>query len=101
MLAMANMKPESRKAGRKVAMKATWLARSWLLVSDADEDAQGERADQEDRGHAEQQQHAAAQGHVEEEAPGQHGEQHVEHADGEVGRELAEDQLAARAPAWR
>ncbi len=31
MLAMANMNPERRKAGRNVATMATWLARSWFF----------------------------------------------------------------------
>ena len=29
MTSMANMKPERRNAGRKVAIMATWVARSW------------------------------------------------------------------------
>ena len=44
MLAMVNMKPDSRNAGRNVATIATWLASSWLLVTMLIEHAHRQRA---------------------------------------------------------
>ena len=93
MLAMAYMKPESRNEGRKVSTMASWLARSWLwvtmLMSMPSESAPARKI----AAMAKSSGDASAQRHVEEELAHQHGQQHVQHAEREVGQELAEDQL--------
>ena len=93
MLAMVNMKPDSRNAGRNVGTMAIWLASNWLLVTMLMSMPIASTPDQEDRRHAEQQRHAAAQRDVEDELAHQHGQQHVAHADDEIGHELAQDQF--------
>ena len=93
MLTMAKMKPESRNDGRNVAIIANWLARSWLLVTMLMSMPIASTPIEEDRGHAEQQRHVAAQGDVEQELPEHDRQHHVQHADGEVRNQLAQDQF--------
>ena len=59
------------------------------------EHAHRQHADQEDRGHAEQQGHVAAERNLEQELPQKHGQHHVEQADREIGNQLAQHQFGA------
>ena len=92
---MAKMKPDKQER-RQEGRRHRQLARQELaLGGDAEEHAHRQHADQEDRGHAEQQGHVAAERNLEHELPEDDRQHHVQQADGEIGNQLAEDQFGA------
>ena len=93
MLSMGKMKPERRNAGSMVATRASWLATSWLLVTMLIRMPRERAPTRKTMDRPNRSGRLPRSGTSKRNSPTSTRQDQVEDADGEVGDELAEDQL--------